>query len=149
MDAPLADAKIQQLILEQMNRTGAFTNFIGVEITRVGELTAEGTLCALTVHANPMGSVHGGALFTLMDAVGGAAAASSGRGCATIDCTVHFLAAAAPGERLCCRAECVKAGKHIMIVKTNVTGKDGRELATGMLTCQRTKEITEYSEQHT
>lgn len=78
-----------------------------------------------------MDSVHSGALFTLMDAVGGAAATVSGRDCATVDYAVHFLAAEVPGERLRCRAECVKAGKHIMIVSANATGKDGQNRAQG------------------
>lgn len=144
MEAPFTEAQIRRLILEQMNRKGAFTSFIGIEITDVGELTAEGTLSTLAVHSNPMGSLHGGALFTLMDAVGGAAAASLGKGCATVDCTVHFLSAVVPGDRLCCRAECVKSGRHIMIVRSSVTNQEGKELAVSTLTYQRTKDVVNY-----
>lgn len=143
-DSPLSLERMHRMILKQMNRSGAFTSSLGVEITEVGDLTAEGAVSTVDVHVNPMGSIHGGVLFTLMDAVGGAAGASSGRGCATIDCTAHFLRAATPGNTLRCRAKCVKSGRHIMIVKTVVTDQEDRELAEGIFTYQRTNPIDDY-----
>ena len=140
----VSPAELWQLIKDQMNRKGAYTDSLGIEIVEVGELKAEGTIVAVSVHANPLGTVHGGVLFTLMDAVGGAAGASAGRGCATVNCTVHFLRAAKPGDRLVCRAEVTKSGKHIMIVKTSVMDQDDTELAFGVFTYQRTMDITEY-----
>ncbi len=136
---------LKNLIMTQMNKEGAFTSYLGIRISQVGALTAEGTVVSLSVHANPMGTIHGGLLFTLMDAVGGAAGASAGRGCSTIDASVQFLRSAVPGETLTCRAECVKEGTNIIVMRMTVSDPKGRALATGTFVYYRTKEICKYS----
>lgn len=128
---------LYRTIMAQMNRPGGFTETIGVTITHIGPFEARGELAPDSTHANPIGTVHGGAICTLMDAVGGAAGASAGYGCATIDCTLHFLCPAAPDQRLFCRAEAVKTGGRIQIFEVSVTGPDGTLCAKGTYTYQR------------
>lgn len=127
---------LYQTILSQMNHPDAFTRSIGISITYIGPHEAAGELLPDSVHANPLGTIHGGAICTLMDAVGGAAGASSGFGCATIDCTIHFFRASKPSEQLFCRAETLKAGRRIQVFDVSVTNRAGSLLAKGTYTYQ-------------
>ena len=121
-------------IRQTMNRAGEFTCQIGVEITHVGFREAEGILRPDSTHRNPVGSIHGGCICTLMDAVGGAAGTSAGFGCVTVDCAFYFLKASAPDEPLHCRATVVKAGHHIQVVDAWVTNSAGVAVAKGTYT---------------
>lgn len=132
---------LYETIMAQMNRPGGFTKTIGVTITHIGPLEARGELSPDSTHANPLGTVHGGAICTLMDAVGGAAGASAGYGCATIGCTLYFLRPADPTQRLFCWAEAVKSGGRVQIFEVSVTGPDGILRAKGTYTYQRIKPI--------
>ena len=129
-------ANLFQTILAQMNCPGAFTQSIGVTITQVAPQEAWGELSPSDTHRNPLGTIHGGAICTLMDAVGGAAGASSGYGCATVDCNIHFIRPCQATQRLYCRARAIKPRGRLQIFDMSVTTESGALIAKGTYTYQ-------------
>lgn len=126
--------KLFRHILEDMNRKDEFTDSIGIEITSVCPHEAEGILHPRANHVNPVGTVHGGCICALMDAVGGAAGASSGFGCITIDCNLHFFKAAKPSATLYCRATPLSLGHRIQVFDVSVSDADQVQIAKGIYT---------------
>ena len=79
---------------------------------------------------NPYGMIHGGALYTLADEASGAAAHTDGRCYVTQSGTLHFLRGQSSGT---VRAEgrVRHRGRSTCLVEVDITGEDGRLLATG------------------
>ncbi len=101
-----------------------FTGSIGLEVVRADEGDeAEVVLEAGDVHLNPYGSVHGGAIATLVDSAMGAAVAKDDVAPVTIGLTVTYLEPARPG-RLVARARVRRRGSRITIVEADVTAGD-------------------------
>ena len=76
--------------LKQARNMG-FIKHIGVETVELREGYAKGEIVLDERHANPIGSTHGGVLFTLVDTVGGAAATSRGRYVTTVSGNINYL----------------------------------------------------------
>lgn len=98
------------------NQEGTYAVDGGMRIEELGDGWARGTLQLAPRHANPMGIVHGGVYFTMMDQVAGTAACTGGGLCRTVNCEVRFLAAA-QGDRLISRAEAVRMGRSIAVIR--------------------------------
>ena len=64
-------------------------------------------------HMNPIGTVHGGCLFTLAVAVCGIAASSMGGICTTVNSNIQFLNAAFGPKYLIAEAKPKKLGRKI------------------------------------
>lgn len=64
-------------------------------------------------HMNPIGSVHGGCLFTMADEASGIAASTTGGVCTTVDSRIEFLTAAINVKYLTAEAKPKKIGKRI------------------------------------
>lgn len=126
-------------ILEVTNRKGLFTDSIGVHITRVEDGAAESEVIVTPCHINPIGSVHGGVLVTMMDQAAGTASASVSPRGATVNCDVHFLASATEGK-LICRAEVLRKGGRINVIHAWVRDEKGLVLADGTYTFSHPKE---------
>lgn len=71
-----------------------FGKYIGVRFLERGEGTCKARLDIRPEHMNPIGTVHGGCLFTLADATCGIAASSTGGVCTTVNSNIQFLNAA-------------------------------------------------------
>lgn len=88
---------------------------------------------------NPIGSVHGGVLATLLDSALGCAIHStllSGVGYTTVDLNVTFLRPVSKDSgRLECQAEVVHSGRKIATARAQVTDVTGRVYATATTTC--------------
>ena len=102
-------------------------------VTFAGGGEAEGELIIRPETRNPMGVVHGGALFTLADTVAGTAAFTTGRNCVTLDSSMQFLSAAR-GDKVRCVAKPKKAGRTIMVYEISITDSEERLVATGIFT---------------
>ena len=115
------------------NRPGGFTDYIGVRITRVEDGIAESRAEVTDHHMNPIGTVHGGVLMTMMDQAAGTASASVSPAGGTVNCDIHFLAPAKKG-RLLCRAEVLRKGGRINVVHAQVQDDQGTLVADGTYT---------------
>ena len=115
------------------NQEGTYAVDGGMRIEELGDGWARGALRLAPRHANPMGIVHGGVYFTMMDQVAGTAACTGGGLCRTVNCEVRFLAAA-QGDRLISRAEAVRMGRSIAVIRAWVEDAAGTVCADGVYT---------------
>ncbi len=115
------------------NQEGTYAVDGGMRIEELGDGWARGALQLAPRHANPMGIVHGGVYFTMMDQVAGTAACTGGGLCRTVNCEVRFLAAA-QGDRLISRAEAVRMGRSIAVIRAWVEDAAGTVCADGVYT---------------
>ncbi len=117
--------------LQQRTR-GLFPELLGVRFLDAApdrvraEITVREELCTVP------GVMHGGAIMSLADTLGGFATALNvppGHGTTTIESKTNFLAAARTGETII--AECVPLhrGKGTMVWQTRVTRADGTLVA--------------------
>ena len=88
---------------------------------------------------NPIGSVHGGALATLIDSAASCAVHSvldAGVAYATTDLHVTYVRAFGPGaRRATCTGELLHAGRRLATATARVHDDEGRLLAHGTVTC--------------
>jgi uncharacterized protein (TIGR00369 family) len=112
--------------------------FLGLRLTEVGagevtfELDADPEL-----HANPMGTVHGGIICDLADAALGAAYASelqAGETFTTLELKANFLRPVRSG-RLTAHARVVKFGRTVGLVECDVLDDAGALVARVSATC--------------
>ena len=120
-------------MLDKVNSGPYFGPRSGAIVTSAGNGEAEGELEIRPETRNPMGVVHGGALFTLADTVAGTAAFTTGRNCVTLDSSMQFLSAAR-GDKVRCVAKPKKAGRTIMVYEISITDSEERLVATGIFT---------------
>jgi acyl-CoA thioesterase len=85
-------------------------------------------------HLNPIGTVHGGCLYTMADVAAGAAAASHGRIAPTLDSSFHFLNAGKGTTHLTAEAQELKYGKRAMVYDVKIVDQDDMLVATGTFT---------------
>lgn len=90
-----------------------FGKFVGVHFLERREGTCKARLDIRPEHMNPIGTVHGGCLFTLADAVCGIAASSQGSICTTVSSNIQFLNAAFWPKYLIAEAKPKKLGRKI------------------------------------
>ncbi|MDD3221046.1 MAG: PaaI family thioesterase [Clostridia bacterium] len=90
-----------------------FGKYIGVHFLERGEGTCKARLEIRPEHMNPIGTVHGGCLFTLADAACGIAASSTGGICTTVTSNIQFLNAAFQPKYLTAVAKPKKLGHKI------------------------------------
>lgn len=82
---------------------------------------------------NPFGMVHGGAIYTLADNAAGSAAHTDGRFYVTQTSALHFLRNQSEGT-VRATAWVRHRGKSTVLTAVDITGEDGRLLATGEFT---------------
>lgn len=123
-----------QKLLEWRNHYNDFSSLLDMEVTEISQGCAKAEIPVSAKHMNPIGSVHGGCLFTLMDVVGGAAAFSHGFYVTTVDASIHYLRAGLNTTRLIASARELKYGKNILVYNVSVTDQDGKVLCEGIFT---------------
>jgi uncharacterized protein (TIGR00369 family) len=117
--------------IEKMQR-GMFGELLGIRYVEaapervVAELTVRDDLCTTP------GIMHGGAIMSLADNLGGMATGlnlPAGAGTTTIESKTNFFSAGRAGETV--RAECVPLhrGKRTMVWQTRVTSAEGKLMA--------------------
>lgn len=90
-----------------------FGKYIGVRLLERGMGTCRARLEIRPEHMNPIGTVHGGCLFTLADAACGIAASSTGGICTTVTSNIQFLNAAFRPKYLTAEAKPKKLGRKV------------------------------------
>ena len=127
-------------MLNKVNSGPYFGPKSGAKVTAIhDDHSAEGEMEIRTDTQNPMGVVHGGALFTLADTVAGTAAFTTGRTCVTLDSSMQFLSAAR-GDKVFCVATPKKVGRIILVYDISITDSEDRLVATGIFTFYATGE---------
>ncbi len=111
---------------------------LGLSVRSVAHGRVHVTLVPDEIHYNPIGSVHGGVIATLLDTALACAVMStlpSGRDCATLEIKVNYLRAIteAVGE-VVAEAVCVHAGRQVGVAEGRITDANGRIYATASTT---------------
>ena len=120
-------------IIRSVNSPHQFAFENGIVITDVGPGYAKGELAVGPDSINPHGNVHGGALSTLADTVGGCCACSKGGTCVTSGCSIEYLRPA-NGSKIYCTATPKKLGRTLSVVALEMTNDQGVVVATATYT---------------
>ena len=123
----------KNFIVGQVNTPHQFSYENGVTVTHVEPGRAEGVLVIGPNSINPHGNVHGGALATLADTVGGCCACSEGGSCVTANCSMEFLRPAS-GARIYCEATPKKLGRTLSVIQVVMTNEEQKVVATATYT---------------
>jgi 1,4-dihydroxy-2-naphthoyl-CoA hydrolase len=115
---------------------GTMADLIGIRVTHaeprrlVGEFTLRDDLL------QPYGYMHGGALMTLMDSLGGMASSLNlgpGQGFLTIEFKINFLRSVRAG-RVVAEASAVHLGRRTHVWQITARDEQGRQLSLATLT---------------
>lgn len=126
--------ELYEKVREKRNSLNFFARKLGITITKIDKDYAEGELPVDESFTNPQGSVQGGAMFTLADAVGGAAAGYDGRRIATVDASFHYLKPGLHTSLLKAKTRLVKAGSTLSVLDVSVYDQDDVLLSEGIFT---------------
>ena len=118
-----------QMLLQK----NSFINWIGIELDELETDRAVVRLEPGRQHLNPYGIVHGGVYATMADTAAAIAARTDGRDYVTQCSTLNFLHSQSEGM-LRAEARIRHRGRSTCVVEVNVTGTDGKLLATGTMT---------------
>ena len=131
------------LLRDRRNRENPFARENGIIIT---ELTKGHAVVELKVeerHKNPLGTVHGGCIFTICDMVAGSASSSYGHWVTTVDADIHFIRPTRGVTYLRGENREIKAGRNLIVNEISVTDQDGREVAMGIFTFMQLDQVFE------
>ena len=119
--------------MAQVNAPHQFSHENGIDVTWVEPGLARGVLVGGPNSLNPHGMIHGGALATLADTVGGCCACSKGGICVTASSTMEFLRPA-NGSAITCVATPKKLGRTLSVVQVELFNDNQTLVATGTFT---------------
>jgi uncharacterized protein (TIGR00369 family) len=113
---------------------------LGFGIDRVDEGNVVFTMDPLEAHQNPLGTVHGGIITTLLDSAMGCAVHTTlpaGAMYTTLELKVNFLRPSfAGGETLLAEGTVLHRGSTAVLVEATITGAEsGKKIAHGTSTC--------------
>lgn len=120
-----------------------FNRDIGLEITEIAPGYSKCKIELTAMHANPIGSTHGGVIFTLADAVGGTAATSRGRWVTTITGNINYLSPAMNCKTLIGESREIKTGRTTCVYGVDITNEYGKLIAQATMTYFYLAEIRE------
>ncbi len=120
-----------QEIMEVRNQTNAFARSIGLGLTFLEEGHAVTEMDITENQLNPIGSVHGGCLYTAADVAAGGAAISFGDVVTTVDSSFRYLRPGLNTTRIKADAVAVKHGKRLTVIQVNVFNQDDTLLCIG------------------
>lgn len=114
---------------ERAERNDKFIELLGIRIVDIDEGYCKGEMLIESKHLNPLGTVHGGCLYTIADTVGGFAAATLGMAGPTLSGNMYFLRPTMGIKHLTCEGRVIKNGKRIRVAETIIYGDEGTEVA--------------------
>jgi len=119
-------------LFDFINAEHMFNYENGIELTHVEPGLTRGVLHASVDSFNSEGHIHGGAIATLADTIGGCCACSTGGDCVTSSSSIEYLR---PGMGdLFCEATPKKLGRKLSVIQISVTDTQGKLIATGTFT---------------
>jgi acyl-CoA thioesterase len=116
-----------------------FARHLGVEVLEYAKGTAKARMEIAGHHLNSAGMVHGGAIFSLADAVFSIASNSHGTLAVAINVSINFFKAATQGT-LTATAEEVSFNPRLATYLITVTDDDGNRIALFQGTVYRKKD---------
>lgn len=116
------------------NEQNAFGDLAGVRIVEIKEGYARTELDVKPELLNPIGSLHGGCLFTMADITGGSAAVSHGEQVTTADADIRYLLPGINVKRLTAESREIKKGKNLLVYQVEIRDEKERLLAAATLT---------------
>lgn len=119
---------------EKINKAVDFGAETGARILELSAGYAIGEFPIEKNHLNLIDSVHGGAIFTFADMVGGAAADAYGNYVTTVNASINYLNPAIGTKKLIGKAKKVKNGKSIIVVNVEITDDKEILIATATFT---------------
>ena len=120
--------------LDHVFNAQGFIKDVGIKLIDVNKGYAKGRIYIEEKHANPMGAVHGGALFALADTIGGTAALTYGSKVVTLNSNINYLNPAANTEYIEAEANVIRDGKTTAVYDVMIRSKEGVDVAKVTLT---------------
>lgn len=119
---------------EFRNNAQGLTKELGQQVMEVSAGYAKVEMEIDERHINPIGSVHGGAIFALADSAGGVAAMSHGSFVTTVDGSINYLNPAINVKKLIADTRELKAGKNILVYNVDIRDENGLVIAGARMT---------------
>ena len=113
-------------LMEERNLHNRFGSLLGIRILEYREGYAKAEMPVKPDFLNPLGTVHGGCLYSLADSVGGCACASYGKIAPTVSGDLHFLRPAVGYDRLVASAHVIKHGRALAVYEVEITDPTGQ-----------------------
>ncbi|MGN0362946.1 MAG: PaaI family thioesterase [Bilifractor sp.] len=121
--------------MEYRQQHNSFGRLLGIEILDFREGYAKAVMPVRPEFLNPLGTVHGGCLYSLADTVGGNASATFGYITPTVSGDLHFIRPAKGIDKVYGEAEMIKHGRTLGVYRITLYGPDeSTVLATGTFT---------------
>lgn len=127
--------------LRQRVQDGGYIKYSHLTFTELSEGKAKAEAAVDPNMLNPMGSVHGGCLFSICDTVGGTAAMTHGAAVTTTMGAISYLNPAVGCDRLYVEAVELKAGRTLYRYDVYVRDASGRLICKADLEYYRLGEL--------
>lgn len=105
--------ELYDFLKQRVQKDDGFIKYSHLTFTELGEGSAKAEIAVDKDQLNPMGTVHGGCLFSICDTVGGTAAMTHGVAVTTTTGNISYLNPAAGCEKLYAEAVELKAGRTL------------------------------------
>lgn len=132
--------ELYDFLRQRVQKDDGFIQYSHLTFTEFGLGSVKAEIEVKEDQLNPMGSVHGGCLFSICDTVGGTAAMTHGIAVTTTMGTISYLNPAAGCDKLYAEAVELKAGRTLY--RYDVYIRDGE----GMLICKADMEYYRLDE---
>lgn len=118
-------------LTDKYDLTVGFAGAIGIDLIEAKDGRAKMKIDIEEKHKNPIGSVHGGCIFSLADTVAGVAIASTGLACTTLSAHTSYIKAAMIGKSkvLYGTAIPLRIGRKIAVYQVDITDDQDREIS--------------------
>lgn len=122
-------------MLEERNEKNNFGNLLGIKVVSIREGEAVAEMEIKEFMQNPIGSIHGGCIFTLADIATGSASVSYGQPATTQSYNIHYLRPVFENtQKLTASAKVLKRGKRGIVIEVMIEDDEKRLIAAGMAT---------------
>lgn len=119
--------------IEHFNKQDSFSKYNNIKLTKMELGYAEAEIEIKEDSFNFMGSLHGGAIFTLGDVVAGTSIVSYGYNCVTLNCNINFIRPVFKGKVIA-KANVVHKGKQTGITEMTIVDEDNKLICRGTYT---------------
>lgn len=117
-------------IVRWRNEHDGFNQLVGLEVEDIWEGGSRVSLQLNERKLNPMGTAHGGTIFTLCDAAAGTAALYHGYVAVTLTGTINYFSPGKPTEKLTATTTERKHGRSTGVYDVDVTDSTGKCIAS-------------------
>lgn len=125
---------------EYFNKHDQFSFRNGIRLSRIQEGYAEAELEFKPEVCNLMGTMHGGAYYTLADVAAGCAVIPYGKACVTLSADIHYLRPASGGI-ITAYATVMQHGGRIGVCQVEIKDRAGELLCAGTITMYITSKL--------